>query len=885
MYIDIELFNPEQFEKDLKANNLNKLSVFRQVLEQGHHTLKERFEAHKNAIHYVTQRAWLIDQVVLQVWREHASDFDFNTTALIAVGGYGRGELHPYSDIDLLILLESPIEDMAPIERFLTCLWDIKLEIGHSVRTLKECEEDAVADITIATNLTEVRLLNGSERLFQAMQAAVSPRHVWANKTFFSAKIEEQKQRYSKYDNTAYNLEPNIKESPGGLRDIQTVGWVAKRHFGAKTLQDLQQHGFLTEEEYQSLLEGQEFLWKIRCLLHLDAKRHEDRLLFNYQQSIATALDYKDDEAGLGVEKMMKQYYRTVGEISTLNDMLLQLFKEAILHAGTPSTIYSLNKRFQVRNKFIEVTYDKVFLHYPFALLEIFLLMQEHPEIKGIRATTIRLILHYKYLIDEVFRKDLRARSVFFEIFRQTEGLTHALRRMNSYGLLAAYIPTFGSIVGQMQHDLFHVYTVDQHTLFVISNLRCFTLPEFQDDFPFCSKLMETIPKPELLNLAGFFHDIAKGRGGKHSELGEKDALEICLIHGLSDNDARFVGWLVRNHLLMSDTTQRQDISDPDVIKAFAMNVIDVVHLDYLYLLTVADIRATNPKLWNDWKNTLLTTLYHRTVAFLRHENGQISDKQLHLLSTRKEARRLLNCSENKKINTLWKELGDDYFLCSSPKDVARETDAILNLIAPDNTLVLERPDTKGGTQFIIYTPDRDYLFAEITCFLEQENLTIVEAYIIPTQNEYTFNSYTVLEENGKAISDIRRVDHILQGIKKAIIHNKSTTFSPIVCHIPREIKHFSIQTRVTFTQDTGDNHTVIKVVTTDRSGILSRIAQAFLTCQVRVKNAKIVTLGERVEDIFFVTDYENHALYSADQLRCLRKELSQLLDKDINAN
>ena len=881
-YTDLELFNPGQFESDLKAND-SELKVFREALKRGHNILKERFHAHKNATNYVLQRAWLVDQILLQAWQRHCTCLDPETSALVAVGGYGRGELHPCSDVDILILSESAMDAIAQecFGNFVRFLWDIRLEVGHGVRTLTECEQEAAADISVATNLMEARLLTGAESLFTAMQTAVAPDRVWSHKEFFAAKTEEQIQRHLKYDDSAYSLEPNIKEGPGGLRDIQMIGWVAKRHFGATTLHDLIQHGFLTEKEYQTLSKGQEFLWEIRCQLHFVARRHEERLLFDYQRTLAQSFGYEDDEVGLGVEKLMKRYYCAIKEISTLNEMLLQLFEEAILYADMPAKVRPLNKRFQVRNDFIEVTHEKVFVNYPFALLEIFLLMQQHPEIKGIRAATIRRIIHYKSLIDNAFIKDLRARSLFFEIFRQPQGLTHALRRMNSYGVLAAYIPAFGKIVGQMQYDLFHVYTVDQHTLTVVRNLRRFTLPAFFHEFPFCSKLIQSIPKPELLYLAGLFHDIAKGRGGDHSKLGKIDALNFCKAHGLSDNDARLVAWLVHHHLLLSITVQRQDISDPDVIKAFALDIEDSVRLDYLYLLTVADIRATNPNLFNSWKEALLTELYHKTSAVLHHEKGQVLDKQLHIQEIQREARRLLEVPDNGRVTALWEDLGDDYFLHSSSQEVARETQAILNHAAPDNPLVLERLATKGGTEFImIYRQDRDYLFADTTYFLEQQNLTIVDAYIVPTQSEYTISGYTVLEDNGEEIHQGERVEEILQGLKQALNRDTSSPFNPITRHIPRHLKHFPVPTRVTFTQDHLNNHTIVEVITTDRPGVLSRLAQALVTCQVRVKKAKIATFGSRVEDVFFVTDYRNHALYSTEQLDCLRDKLSELLDK-----
>ncbi len=882
MYTDLELFNPQVFVQHVENERID---VFRNALKNGHEVLKERFQVGKNAINYVTQRAWFIDQILLEAWQQFCGDMNSDTIAMIAVGGYGRGELHPYSDVDLLILLEEPLEDTSKIEKLVIFLWDIRLDIGHSVRTIAECKQEATDDITVATNLIEARLLTGSSKLFQTMKTAMVP--IWPIKDFFAAKIEEQRRRHQKYDDTADNLEPNIKEGPGGLRDIQMIGWVAKRHFGATTLHDLVQHGFLTEKEYQILHEGQEFLWEIRCLLHLAAERHEERLLFDFQLTLSEAYDYKDDKAGLRVEKLMKRYYLTIKKMNTLNDMLLQLFQEAILYVNMPTSVYKINKRFQIRNNFIEALHDKVFLNYPFALLEIFLLIQQYPQIKGIRATTIRLILHYNYLIDRVFRQDLRTRSLFMEIFRQPSGLTHALRRMNRYGVLPSYIPVFGKIAGQMQYDLFHVYTVDQHTLFVVRNLRRFFLAKHSIEFPFCSKLSKNIHKPELLYLAGLFHDIAKGRGGDHAKLGEIDSIDFCKLHDLSDSDARLVGWLTRNHLLMSTTVQRQDISDPDVVKTFAHQIEDPSHLDYLFLLTVADIRATNSKLWTSWKEALLTELYNKTHAMLHQGQGYVLNKQLHIQDIQKEARIILNeLSHSKRINKLWEDLGDDYFLCSSPKDVAKETKAILTHADLEVPLVFERSATKGGTEFImIYTQEKDHLFAETSYFLEQQNLTIIDAYIIPTQGKYTISGYTVVEESGKELQSKERVTEILQGLEQALIRDNDSSFNPINRRIPRQVKHFSVPTQVTFTQDHINNHTIIELITTDRPGVLSRIAQVFISCEVRIKRAKIATFGTKAEDIFFITDYENHVLYSPEQLSCISKELIASLDENMPPN
>ncbi len=877
---DIEVFDQQAFEKKLKTDtDTPVIKIFREALEKGHQVLKERFEANHNATSYVLQRAWLIDQFILQAWQRCTCP-EYNSVAILAVGGYGRGELHPKSDIDLLILLESELDDAtkACIEQFIQFLWDLRLKVGQGVRTIAECETEAAADITVATNLVEARLLTGPEHLFQALKTAIAPDRTWGHKAFFSAKVEEQKKRHDKYEDSAYNLEPNVKEGPGGLRDIQMIGWVAKRYFGATSLHDFIQHGFLTENEYKSLSEAQEFLWEIRCFLHLLVKRSEDRLLFDYQKIIAKLFGYTDDADGLGVEKMMKRYYRTIKEIRTLNDMLLQLFEEVILYADTPTVVQPLNKRFQIRNNFIEVTNKAVFVNYPFALLEIFLLIQQHPQIEGIRASTIRLILHYRYLIDDIFRQDLRARSLFLEIFRHQTGLTHVLRKMNRYGILAAYVPSFGQIVGQMQHDLFHIYTVEQHTLFVVRNLRRLNLPEFAEEFPFCSKLIKTIPKAELLYLAAFFHDIAKGRGGNHAELGAIDALNFCHFHGLSDKDARLVAWLVRHHLILSMTAQRRDLSDPEVIKVFSEQVIDSLHLDYLYLLTVADIRATNPELWNSWKNSLLTELYNKTKAFLSQDE-KILNTELQIKEIQNQAIQLIHDSNLEEVKSLWQKLGDQYFLSSSPEQVARETEVILKETMP---IVLER-DNKGGTVFIIITADRNYLFADATAFFERNNLSIIEAYIVPGEDDYNVSAYTVLENDGEKISSVERINEIIKGLKPVLSHDNKSPFPPINRRLSRQQRHFQeeMETKIEFKQDHLNKHTIMEIKTIDRPGVLSRIAEAFKKCKIRVKNAQITTFGSHVEDVFFLTDYENHALFSTSQLDCLRKNLFELLDKD----
>lgn len=858
------------------------IKPFRDALKLANQQLKNDFLGGTPAQQLVPRRAALVDGLLQKIWPHWFAAYD-RGVALVAVGGYGRGELHPGSDIDLQILVE-PDGGTAlrgQLEEFLTFLWDIGLEVGHSVRSVAECAEEAKKDITVATNLMEARHLAGAAALYEAMREAVSPPRIWSSLAFFQAKLLEQINRHHKYHDTAYNLEPNIKEGPGGLRDIQVIGWVAKRHFGAATLHDLVDHQFLTEAEYQTLVEGQNFLWQVRFALHTLTGRREDRLLFDYQRSLADQFGFRDGGPSLAVEQFMKQYYRTVMELSRLNEMLLQLFEEAILYAADPGEPTPLNKRFQHRKGFIEVVNVEVFHRYPFALLEIFLLIEQHRELKGVRAATIRLIRNHAHLIDDKFRNDLRNRTLFMEILRQPHGVSEQLRRMNRYGVLAAYLPAFGKIVGLMQYDLFHVYTVDEHTLTLIRNLRRFTRPEHAKEFPLCSDIMQQhIPKPELLYLAALFHDIAKGRGGDHSELGEQEALQFCLHHGLSQYDARLVAWLVRHHLVMSMTSQRKDISDPDVINEFAAIVRSPTQLNYLYLLTIADIRGTNPSLWNSWKDTLLLELYTSTMRVIRRGLDNHIDQSEHVAAMRAEARQLLLTYGNndEAIERAWLNFSEEYFLRYNADEIAWHTQGIIQSVPAELPLILVRHQTKrGGTEIFIHTPIDDRLFARTTHALDQMGLNIVDARIIGSRDGLTLDTYIVLEDTGQPISNPYRIEDIFSKLRECL--TRLDREPAVTRRQPRQFKHFAIPTQVSFSADERNQKTVMELMTIDRPGLLSRIGQALMECGARLHNAKIATFGARVEDIFHITDQNNKPLSRDEQFQCLRAAIVRYLD------
>src|SRR6188508_2330629 len=707
--------------------------AFRVELKEAHAELVERFRADESVETLVHARAELIDAILLEVWRSQLPA-GYESWTLAAVGGYGRGELHPHSDVDILVLVPAAPDDAGRgvVERLVTFLWDINLEVGNSVRTVQECAEESAADVGVMTTLVESRLLAGDAALLAEMREAVSADRIWPVKAYFEAKVAEQQERHAKANDTAYNLEPNVKTGPGGLRDIQTIAWVAKRHFGASSLDELRTHGFLSLSELRKLKQAQSFLWKVRFGLHVVTGRREDRLLFDHQIKLAQLFGYEDASYTLAVEQFMQRYYRTVMDVSLLNELLLQLFREAILTETAPPR--PLSPRFQVRNDYLEAINDEIFARTPSTLLELFVVLQQNPDVKGVRASTIRAVNKNLWLIDEEFRQNPRNHRLFLEILRAPAGVTHELRRMNTYGVLGRYIPAFGRVVGRMQYDLFHAYTVDAHTLFVVENLRRFALPRFDDEFPQCSAVMQRLEKPEVAYLAGLFHDIAKGRGGDHSELGSVDAESFCLEHGMSRYEARVVAWLVKHHLLLSLTAQKKDINDPNIVNEFARTVGDQTHLDYLYVLTVADVRGTNPKLWNNWKASLFSEFYERTKQALRRGLESPIDKDELMAETQTRSRELLTRAgvAQDKVQDIWQRLTDAYFMRHVPEEIAWHT-RLLAEREPGETASLvsvQQQSGRGGTAITTFTPQTQHSFARTTAVLDQLGLNIVDARI-----------------------------------------------------------------------------------------------------------------------------------------------------------
>ena len=858
------------------------VNAFKQCIHDENLYLTEQFRPYQGVSGLLSHRAGFIDQLLKSCWN-HFLGKDRHNASLIATGGYGRGELFPHSDIDILIIVapENRDHNQDDLARFSRFLWDIGLKPGQSVRSIDDCIQVAGEEQTIFTNLLEIRLISGNFELFEGLRLALAASNPWPSELFFPAKVAEQEQRHRKYHDTAYNLEPNIKEGPGGLRDLQIISWVFKHHYRSNTLRGLIKYGYLPRAEYENLIAARDILWRLRFALHILTNHSEDRLLFDHQRDLARQFGYLDQNQQPDVERFMQFYFKTVLDIERLNEMLLQLMNEKLVSNPSSRKPVTINEDFLSIDGYLEARTNQVFEQRPLALLELFQLLQNHPELKGIRASTLRLMRNNLDKIDDTFRNDSQANQVFLEILKTPRQLTEQLTRMNRYGILPAYLADFANIVSRMQYDLFHIYTVDQHTLFLIRNLRRFSLALHEAELPFCNTIFRLINKPEVLYIAGLFHDIAKGRGGDHSQLGETIAADFCNQHQLPVQDTKIVCWLVRNHLLMSMTAQRKDISDPDVIHDFALKVGSIEMLNHLYLLTVADIRATNPSLWNFWKDTLLKELYiaahnalhrglHNPIARSERIEDNIKEAQKELMR--------LGLSQP-SIKRSWQHLSDDYFLRYSVDEITWHTLAIAASDEADLPLVLLRPQThRGSAEIFVYTKNERGIFSTCTASLDQLGLTILDARIITTSDQYVLNSFQVLEQSGEAISDLHQQIHISHSLRQNLLHKGVIKVNRNIYKQSRQAQHFPITTKLTFLDSPNHRFTTLELITTDRAGLLSTIGQAFSELNIQLHDAKITTIGSRAEDMFYISDQMGKAIEDPDRREKLREKILSAL-------
>ena len=807
-----------------------------------------------------------VDATLTELWADTGMPASM---ALVAVGGYGRGELFPHSDVDVLVLLPNgPNGPAEPDEAtrnvvagFVTACWDIGLEIGSSVRSTEECLAESARDVTVQTALLESRLVCGARRLFNGLRkahdAAMDPR------AYLRAKTLEMRQRHVKYEGTPYALEPNCKESPGGLRDLQVVIWVARAAGLGRTWSELAAKGLITPFEAAQLVRNEGMLKLIRARLHCVAGRREDRLVFDLQTAVAASFGYKDshlDKSGQRIsEALMHRYYWAAKAVTQLNQILMLNIEERVNGSET-TPMRPITPRFFDRAGMLEVARDDLYLENPHAIMETFLVFEQTPGLQGLSARTLRALYNARTVMGASFRRDPVNRDLFMAILRQPQGLTHALRLMNQTSVLGRYLWVFRRIVGRMQHDLFHVYTVDQHILMVVRNVRRFFIPEHAHEYPFCSQLASQWDAPWLLYVAAIFHDVAKGRGGDHSDLGATEARRFCREHGIARDDAQLIEFLVRHHLTMSRIAQKEDLSDADVITAFARQVGTPRRLSALYLLTVADIRGTGPKVWNAWKGKLLEDLYRLTLRAL---GGAQPNLDAEIEARKQEARQnlALHSALPGTEEPLWKTLEVSYFARHDAADIAWHARTLWRHIATAVPVVSARPSSVGdGLQVLVFTPDRPDLFARICGYFDSAGFSIQDAKIHTTRAGYALDTFQVVAIRGWPEAHVGEGDFKYRDLISLVETQATQALAsdgplpePRSGRVSRRVRSFPVTPRVSLAPDERAQRWLLAVSASDRTGLLYAIARVLARHHVNLQLAKISTLGERVEDTFLI--------------------------------
>lgn len=813
-----------------------------------------------------------IDALVLAAWQRSLGDI--NDIALIATGGYGRGELYPQSDIDLLVLAEPAIQQQHEdaFARFFALLWDAGLAAGHAVRSIEQSVQAARDDIATLTSLLEMRVLVGDRSARERLAAALSPDELWSPKVYFEAKREEQRSRHARFNDTADNLEPNLKEGPGGLRDLHTVTWMGMRLYGAPGLRGLVPLGLLGEDECASLEREWKVLAKLRFGLHLVANRREERLLFDHQKNLAAAMGLQDQDDSLAVEQMMQGFFRAAATMRRINDRLLQRFEEQLAGEAAPMPV---EPGFEMRHGYLAMTEPSQLAAGMPAMLPLFALWSRLPDVRGLHSETARALAESLPAVRAYRDESPELRAQFLALLAEPHAVD-SLTRMARLGVLARYLPEFGKVSGRMQYDLFHVYTVDQHTLTVLKIMDGF-LRGPVTGFALPQEVVPRLRKPFLLLIAGLFHDIAKGRGGDHSQLGADDVRGFAEAHGLPSADIELLVWLVREHLLMSVTAQRQDISDPEVVTRFATRIADREHLDYLYLLTCADIAGTSPKLWNAWKDRLLADLYAATRYALRrglehplHAAEIIADTRNMAL-----AKLLDEGYDEAAVNALWATFPEEAFLRYRPEQLVWQTQGVLAHVDLASQVLVRSHDSPGSYEVFVRTSDRDGLFAALVATLDRMGMSVLEARILTASDDHALDNFQTLA--GPHTPDPLRIAQTLLGALRdpAIV-------KPAKRALPRQLRHFRVPARVDFDTLDDGSRTRLSLVCTDRPGLLADVAQVLRKHRLSVHDARIATFGERVEDFFLLADERDRAVTDKGFLDTLRSAMIACVEGEL---
>jgi len=824
--------------------NKKELSQVKKLYQEKFNYYQEKFLENHNSQVYLRKQTLLVDQILIQLWQ---SLFISKNIALVAVGGYGRNELFPFSDIDILIVFDKEISeaDQAAISQFITNCWDLTFKIGHSVRNIKQTKQEFNADIFTATNLIESRFLIGSSIVFHKMNRAINT-SLSINK-FYKLKLQEQANRHRKFKDSAYQLEPNIKESPGGLRDLHMIRWLSISQGKGGTFKEMFENNLIDKVEFNKIQLHETKITKRRILLHILAKRTEDRLVFDVQNKIAANLGFKNTKNKKSSEIFMKSYYKSVNYITLFNEIIIKRLDPNIK-----------NKRkikhplpFYIYNDLIELDQKNIAKIKPY-ILDVFLLFQQYKKVKGFGPNLLGSLDTLSTKIDKDYRIEPNNQKKFLDIFKSKNKVSRSLRLLNKCNILGKFIPAFGKIVAQMQHDLFHIYTVDEHTLNVIENIRHFTLDKRKHEFPECNEIFKSFKKPHLLYLGALFHDIAKGRGGDHSELGEAIALRFGRIMKLSNEDKELIAWLVKSHLKMSSVAQKSDLADSLIINEFAEFVKTQNRLDALYLLTVADIRGTSPHVWNEWKASLLRTLYLETKNNLIRDVLNISE----VISERKEiAHKILSkYSINlQSYNKLWVNFNKDYFLRFDGKDIAWHTRALLPYFKDNKPIVKVRHGADGqGIEVLIFTKDAEALFAKITNFFYDMKCEVVQATITTTKHYYALDVFNLIDIPNESISYKHYFQHIEKELTKFLLNKKSELTIP-VSRKTLQATHHEIDSQITC-RKIKTNRYQLEVICASRPNLLGLIVKEINSLEMSVHNAKINTLGQRAEDFFIIS-------------------------------
>ena len=825
--------------------------------------------------YFLNQRSENTDKLIREAFKQTdlASINDFG---IFSVGGYGRGELHPYSDIDLLLLSKTGLskEEQKKIEKFISLLWDLGLEIGHSVRTLKQAKKQAREDVYTMTNMLEFRKIAGTDELHRMYLSIIDTKNLWRNKSFIQKKVQEQIDRHQSFNNTSYNLEPDIKSSPGGLRDIHTIDWLIKN--SARNMSESDKlTGALTTEERKELNKAKYWLWVIRYLTHLEANREEDRLLFEHQIPVAMKLFPSAKSSNQAAEKLMHRYYRSSLSISEINSTFIQSIRENY-ELTKFSRKKKLDSNFFIKNNLIHLYEMEGFKRNPSLLLDLFIKLSENPNVKGIGSQTLRALKRDRDLIDSDFRSKKQNILLFLKLLKSKRLLVTQLEKMKDLGILGRYLPEFGRITGQMQYDLFHIYTVDAHTLEVLRNMRWMTLGKSEEKFPLAAKIINKLPKLEILYIAGLYHDIGKGRGSDHSNLGKVIVRNFCKKHLFTKEDTKLIEWLVENHLLMSVTSQKKDLTDNSVVKEFAEKVSNVETLNYLYCLTVADVSATNPNLWNSWNASLLRQLYDRTKLYFRDSillNNSIDEQKT-------KALKLIKKYKSSEIENLWDRFYPDYFEGSDHFDLSQHAEIILSSKQETIVEIIEQ-DKESLSSIFIHTKDRVNLFATIVGILDSENINFIDAKLYGMKNGFCTDLITISDQGNKVDLESTKAKVLIDKLNQAL--NEKVLKPKIVKkRLPRHLKHFQTTTEISFNHDMSNRWTNLEIKTADRPGLLASICQVFLKHGALIKKARIATYGEKAEDRFSITSKQDTPFIKKNDLNNLLSDLKTSLSGEL---